>query len=264
MNNTKFAIAMIFLCVSFSSANSQTVEIGFELKEGQATSDPLVLPNQDLEIMVTPELEIATGQFNATFTSDIDRAIVDGAMTVDDLVASGSLNLVFASQIEIFGNAIPASATLSGPLLVTQVTDSNGTLGEQTVYIETQPGTYDVSFGPFECSDSAFGLFCLVLENGLQLNLPEEPLQAEGLPLPFLGGVYSDLQSDGESSVGSRFDLAFPVGDEESFGFELTLDWQESSRITNTPEPCVSLAVCCGLFYSLGHTRRRRIYSVYA
>ena len=71
------------------------------------------------------------------------ESLCDGDMSVYELTARGSLNLVFASQIEVFGNAIPASATLSGPLLVTQVTESSGTLGEQTIYAETQRGAYD-------------------------------------------------------------------------------------------------------------------------
>ena len=76
-----------------------------------------------------------------------------------------------------------------------------------------------ISFGPFECSDSAFGLFCLVIENALQLNLPDEPLQAESLSLPFVGGVYSDLSSVEESTVGSQFDLSLPIGDQGHIRF---------------------------------------------
>ena len=164
---------------------------------------------------------------------------------------------MFSSQIEVFGNAIPASATLSGPALVTQVTESSGTLEEQTAYLETQLGTYDISFGPFDCSDSAFGLFCLVIENGLQLNLPDEPLQVTGLSLPFLGGVYSDLNSVGESTVGSQFDLSLPVGDQDAFGFDVAFEWQESSRIVNAPEPSVSKFAWSVAFLFLGWKRRR-------
>ena len=76
MNNTRFAITTIFLFVSLSNACAQTVEMAFELSNGQAMSDPVVFPNEDLEITVTPELEIKFGQFKATFASDIDGVIV--------------------------------------------------------------------------------------------------------------------------------------------------------------------------------------------
>ena len=124
-----------------------------------------------------------------------------------------------------------------------------------TSFLDDQPGTYNLTAGPLNCSDQAFGLVCGIAEGFLGVEFPITQA-LEDTPLPFTAGLFSALNSPGNSTANVDLDFTLPLEDSTTFGLEATIGWDETDRMIVIPEatPATLLAVS---LVRLMATRRR-------
>ena len=258
MKTTLSSIAIALFAVQAS--HSEIVVIEYDLDGAEASIDPFAIPNPQggADIAIAPAITLDSGIFDARFANaDSAGTISDGDSSIIGTGFEGEISIELNSTIEVLGFDVPVSATISGPFMAQQVTDSDGMLTGLSVYVETAPGDYDVSAGPLGCSDSAFGVFCTAIETGLGIDFPAGELSSTN-PLPFTGGTFTDLNpgpASGISSVTSQIDFSFPINDDISFGVEINSNWVETGRMTFVPEPSAVALLAAGLS---GAFRRRR------
>ena len=147
-------------------------------------------------------------------------------------------------------------ANLAGPLTIEQTADSQGNLVANTQYVETSAGSYNVVAGPLACSDSAFGIFCGAIQTGLGIEFPLEPIENDGINLPFAAGTFQNLNSPGESSVSTNLELSLPVADDNTVGIQATFTWEETTRTEIVPEPNALVIFVTGFLIFLSRRRR--------
>ena len=237
-------------------AVAATVEIGYTLESGSAEIEPFSIPNPQggEDLTIAPSLTIESGGFVAAFSSDSDGIISDGDATISDFDFVGSLDIEASTTVVIIV-PISVSATLSGPLSGTQVSGSAGTLVGLTSYIETEIGGYDLQAGPLDCTDSAFGALCGLIEAGLEIEFPLTPLAGEDAPLPFNGGTFQGLNSS-RSTAGATISFSIPIDEDTSFGTDVEFAWLESGRELVIPEPGITVLFAMASAIALGRRRR--------
>jgi hypothetical protein len=252
-------VAAILCLISPTVSHGQSVTIDFSFSNGTASIDPITIPNPDtgIDIVVTPSITIDTGGFVGTFDSDITETITDGDLFIEGLAFSGAIDIELESSIEVFGFPVQVTANLTGPLTATQVSASTGLLVDLAAYVESEIGSYDVSAGPLECSDSAFGVFCAAIETGLGVELPIAAIEAEGVLLPFAAGEFQMLNDVGQSTARNEFAFSLPIGDDTSFSADVQFSWTEDGRQFVVPEPSTGLALPLGLLLIASRRRRR-------
>lgn len=240
-------------------ASAFTVSVDYAATVATGTTDSITIPNPDtgIDIMVSPRVDIDTGSFAAVFDSNGAATINDGPMVIQDLTANGTIDFEFSSSIEVFGFPISVTASLVGPLVVQQVDASQGALVDGTTYTETSPGTYNITAGPLNCSDSAFGVFCSAIQTGLGIEFPIPAFSTESTVLPLSVGSFSDLNDPGSSTADNDFSLSVPIGDANTFGAELRLLWEETARQLVVPEPSAVEMLPCVLILLLWRRKAR-------
>jgi len=252
----RIASTLIAMALPCSAAS---VAIDYNLDTASGTIDPFTVPNPQggADITVAPSITLDSGSFGANFSNaDNGGTISDGDTSILGVRFAGEIRVELSSTVDVFGFPVPVTATIFGPLDAEQVSDSSGTLAGLTGYVETAPGDYDIGAGPLDCTDSALGVFCTAIETLLGVEFPLDGIESNN-PLPFTGGVFSDLNSGGGSTVSSQLDFSFPLTDAFSFGVELDTTWIETNRETTIPEPSVPAMMFVALVTCL--RRRRRI-----
>ncbi len=246
---TALAIALAIQLVGHASTSAQNVKIHYQSTDGTASVSPITIPNPDtgIDITITPTATITEGGFTTRFSSDADGHILGGYAAVTDLIFSGQADIGLASSIPVFGFPVSVTASLSGPISVTQVSPSVGRLEEST-FVESSAGLFNVTFGPLECTDSAFGVFCSVIENGLDVEFPLAPVSVEAAPLPFAGGTFADLNVDGGSTATSQISFSIPLGPDNSIDADVSFAWSETAREFVVPEPTPTPLLLFGVF----------------
>lgn len=265
----RYALVLACAAIGFSGAGvspAATVAVDYELSSAAVTTEPITVPNPNggADITVTPSIVLDSGSFSTRFFVADDAGVIsDGDASVIGLEFEGEIVIELATTVEVFGFPVPVSATVSGPLSGAQTTASQGTLVGLAAYLESQPGDYSVDAGPLDCSDSALGVVCGLVEGGLGVEFPVDAISFDA-PFPFAAGAFSDLNrraqtapgGTGPSSVSADIDFSFPLGDDVTIGFTVATNWDEVGRATFIPEPSAAL-----LALALGATlasRRRR------
>jgi hypothetical protein len=235
------ALAAYMAC-ALSSLNVQgsTVVVSYALTPGSASIKEFTIPNPEggPDLTIRPEITLNSGSFDALFENGTPLGLVDeGPATIRNLNFMGTISISITTTIDL-GIISPAvTATLAGPLLSTQLSDATGSiLGAGGIFTNTTPGLFDVTAGPLDCSSDFFDALCPILESALGISFPIEIPALENAPLPFTG-AFTGLDTPGASTAGNTLDFALPLGDENSFGIEVDIQWEESGRIVLVPEP---------------------------
>ena len=247
------ASAVLLLPWQLQAAN---VAIEFVTSGGIAMIDPFDVPIPDgPTVSITPSIVIDSGSFTAVFESDSAGVIQDGPAGISGMSFEGNLAIEIDGEVDLLGTPIAVTATLAGPLNALQNTDSEGSLAGLSAYIEDTIGEYNFIVGPLDCSDSLpfFDPFCALLETGLNIEFPVDAITGESTPVPFVAGLFADLNSSGGANVTTEINFEIPFGD-TMFGAEVDFVWDEVSREV-VPEPSATLLGLCAL--SLVVRRRR-------
>lgn len=228
------------------TAAAGTVAIGFDLETGTASASPFefAIPGTDTIVTVAPGFELDSGSLAAQFgnASALDM-IHDGPMAVASLTTTGRLTLTISDTIQIGPFPIEVEAVIAGPIAVAQTAPATGLLVDGGTFVETSPGTFDLSIGPLTCSDNALGVVCGSLATGLGLEFPLEQQVIEGTALPIAGGLLENLDSPGLATIENQLELTLPIdpGGEASITFQAEFVWMENAReLVPVPEPDVA------------------------
>lgn len=239
-----------------SSAVSTATRITYTSDGGAATVQPFNIndPTSGLDLEVAPSVNFTDGSF-VTVLTDLN----DGQATIDDLTLNGSLDVSISTEISLGFITLPVTASISGPLALTQRSTSVGSLVGATTYIENSPGDYDILLGPLDCTDTALGVVCGSLETALGVTFPLDAQNIENTPFPFAAGIFTDLDQPGLSSVTAEFDFTVPIGTDTPIevGAATELTWTETARTTVLiPEPSASIFLFASSLLWLGRRRR--------
>lgn len=255
-------IALIAGIAPAAAVVPAVVEIDFGLTSGGTDVEgfPVTVPGTDNEVTVTPSITFTAGGFRGSFVgTSPDGLVTDGPAGIEGLALEGTLAIRIDDTIQVGPFTIPVTATISGPVFASQATGSRGALAGLATYVEAVPGTYELEIGPLGCTDSALGVVCSSLAGALGIEFPL--FQAvPAAPLPFLGGVFEDLNETGQATAFAELDLSIPLdpGGATAIPITASVSWTEvERRVAVIPEPDAGLLIAAAAL-ALGPLRRRR------
>jgi hypothetical protein len=264
MNRLASATALATLLLVAPPASGRVrplpVAVGFGMVEGVASVAPFEVDDPDLgiDLTVEPVLTFSSGAFTlGALAVGGAGGVIDGPASVSQQVLVGDLEIVVEDTIQIGPVMLPVSANISGPLTLAQRAPSVGSLVNMTTYVESSPGTFEITVGPLACSDNAFGLVCGAVETALGLEFPLTQVSGE-IPIPFAFTEFAGLDTPGGAAVGAELEFALPLGTDGATVVDVSASfaWAESSRVV-VPEPSV-VVLLGGALAGLALARRRR------